>query len=216
MLNLVALESHLNHCAVVGESIGNVPDGFLEILRERNVHSLSVLWAERYDSGWGDFISPSGYPATAFTSVGTHDMAPLRMWWFGYDIELSRSLGLIATEEDKQNAYHKRELDRWKLLFALDSNAVWPQDNLRKANYIYGEAYPEGIEEAVHRFVSRSASQVFLAQLEDILHVEKLQNLPGTDRDKHPNWRRKLPVDLEKLENDIAYIRNIAAIKKER
>ncbi len=137
------------------------------------------------------------------------------MWWFGYDIEVMASLSLMS-EDDKNGAYHKRELDRWKLLSALDNNGCWPEDNLRKDNYIYGQAYPEGIEEAVHRFAARTASKVFLAQLEDILHVEKLQNLPGTDRDKHPNWRRKLPVSLERLESDIAYIRNINAIRRER
>ncbi|MBR3502442.1 MAG: hypothetical protein IKO06_06010, partial [Alphaproteobacteria bacterium] len=57
------------------------------------------------------------------------------------------------------------------------------------------------ITEAVEKFVSQSASEVYLAQLEDIFGVEVLQNLPGTDRDKHPNWRRKLPVCLEDLEN---------------
>ncbi|MGN0914402.1 MAG: 4-alpha-glucanotransferase [Alphaproteobacteria bacterium] len=216
MLNIVAIESHLNKCTVVGESIGNVPEGFLDKLKEKNIYSLSVLWAERKDAGWGDFNSPSEYPVKAFTSVGTHDMAPLRMWWFGYDIEQQRRLGMIENDEAKHQAYHKREVDRWKLLFALDSNGVWPEDNQRMDNYIYGQGYPQGIEEAVHRFVSRSASKVFLAQPEDILHVEKLQNLPGTDRDKHPNWRRKLPVTLEKLEGDIAYIRNINAIRRER
>lgn len=216
MLNIVAIESHLNKCVVVGESIGNVPEGFLEALFRKNIHPLSVLWAERKDAGWGDFNSPSEYLSDAFTSVGTHDMAPLRMWWFGYDISQMRSLGIIDNDAAKEQAYHQRELDRWKLLFALDSNNVWPQDNLRKNNYIYGEGYPEGIEEAVHRFVARSRSLVFLAQLEDILHVEKMQNLPGTDYDRHPNWRRKLPVALEHLESDPAFIRNIAAIHKER
>ncbi len=215
MLNIVAIESYRNQCQIVGESIGNVPEGFLETLAEKNIFALSVLWAERKDAGWGDFNSPSEYPVAAFTSVGTHDMAPLRMWWFGYDIEVMASLGLMS-EDDKNGAYHKRELDRWKLLSALDNNGCWPEDNLRKDNYIYGQAYPEGIEEAVHRFAARTASKVFLAQLEDILHVEKLQNLPGTDRDKHPNWRRKLPVSLERLESDIAYIRNINAIRRER
>ena len=47
MLNIVALESHLNQCMIVGESIGNVPDGFIDTLRARNVYSLGVLWAER-------------------------------------------------------------------------------------------------------------------------------------------------------------------------
>lgn len=216
MLNIVALESYLNKCAIVGESIGNVPDGFIEALRCKNIYSLSVLWAERKDGGWGAFNSPEEYPADAFTSVGTHDMAPLRMWWFGYDIEQAFRLGMIRNEEERTDAYKKREADRWKLLQALDESCVWPEDNPRKGNYIYGEAYPEGIEEAVHRFVAKSRSVVFLAQPEDILHVEKMQNLPGTDYDKHPNWRRKLPVSLEKLENDIAFIRNIAAIHRER
>jgi 4-alpha-glucanotransferase len=43
-----------------------------------------------------------------------------------------------------------------------------------------------------------------------------MQNLPGTDRDKHPNWRRKLTVDLEDLPNDIAFVRCVKAIKNER
>ena len=216
MLNIVALESHLNRCMIVGESIGNVPDGFMDTLRARNVYSLGVLWAERFDAGWGDFRSPQQYPEYAFTSIGTHDMAPLRMWWFGYDIALMRSLNIIDNDEAQSQAYKKRETDRWKLLKVLDNNGVWPEDNLRRGDYIFGEAYPEGIEEAVHRFAARSVYKVFLAQPEDIFHVEKMQNLPGVDRDKHPNWRRKLPVNLEKFETDIAYIRNIKAIRRER
>ncbi len=216
MLNIVALESKLNKCVIVGESIGNVPAGFLEALSAKNIYSLSILWAERWDSGWGDFKQPEFYPKDAFASLATHDIAPLKMWWFGYDIELSSSLGLIANEKEKTDCYHKRENDRIKLLKALDEAQVWPQDKLRSGDYIYGERYPEGIEEACERFMSKTASPVFLSQLEDILHVEKMQNLPGTDRDKHPNWRRRIPVDLEDLSNDIAYIRCVEAIKKER
>ena len=215
MLNIVALESMRNQCQIVGESIGNVPEGFIEALEAKNIYALSVLWAERKDAGWGDFNSPWEYPLKAFMSVGTHDMSPLRMWWFGYDIALMHDLNMM-TEEEKNGAYHKREQDRWRLLHVLDINGCWPEDNLRKGDYLYGEAYPEGIEEAVHTFADKTNSKVFLAQLEDILHVEKMQNLPGTDIDKHPNWRRKLPVALERLEGDIAYIRNINAIHKAR
>ncbi len=216
MLNIVALESCLNKCMIVGESIGNVPAGFLEALAEKNIYSLSVLWAERWDSGWGDFRQPEFYPDNAFASVATHDIAPLKMWWFGYDIELSANLGLIANDGEKLSAYHKREVDRQKLLNALDMAGVWPVDKPRSGDYIYGENYPEGIEEAVEAFVAKSASPVYLAQLEDILHITEMQNLPGTDRDKHPNWRRKLTVDLEDLPNDIAYIRCVKAIKSKR
>ncbi len=216
MLNIVAIESYLNKCIIVGESIGNVPEGFLDKIAAKNIYSMSVLWAERWDSGWGDFKQPYQYPEKVFSSVGTHDMAPLKMWWFGYDISLSRKLGIMKNDEEMNNAYHKRETDRWKLLKALDEAGVWPEDNPRHGDYIYGENYPEGIEEAVHRYMAKTNSTVFLLQPEDIFQVEQLQNLPGTDRDKHPNWRRKLPINLEDMEYDIAYIRNLTAIKKER
>lgn len=215
MINIVMIESVLNKCLIVGESIGNVPEGFLEKLESANIKSLSVLWAERYDVGWGDFVEPAKYPLDSFVSIGTHDMAPLKMWWFGYDIELSYKTGLTS-EQDKLDAYRKRENDRGKLLYALDREGVWPEDKPRSGNYIYGEQYPEGVEEAVHRYISRTPSKVFLAGLEDIFQVEKMQNLPGTDRDKHPNWRRKIPVDLEDFTGNIMFNRNINAIKKER
>lgn len=216
MLNLVALESELNHCVVVGESIGNVPEGFLDRLAEKNIYSLSVLWAERWNIGAGDFKHPEFYPANAVTSIGTHDMAPLKMWWFGYDIETNFQMGIIPSEAEKTAAYHKREDERRRLLKVLDETQVWPEDKYRHGDYIYGEGYPEGIEEALERFMARTASPVYLAQLEDILHVTVMQNLPGTDRDKHPNWRRKIPVELEKLASDIAFVRCMAAIHRER
>lgn len=216
MLNIVALESRLNKCMIVGESIGNVPPGFIETIQSRGIYALSVLWAERWDFGAGDFKAPEQYPQNAFTLVGTHDMAPLKMWWFGYDIALNFSVGIIKNATGRDAAYHQREADRGRLLAVLDRAGVWPADKPRSGDYLFGEKYPEGIEEAVERFMSQTSSPVFLAQLEDILHVETRQNLPGTDRDKHPNWRHKLPVNLEDLANDGAYIRCVAAIRKER
>ena len=216
MLNIVALESYINQCSVVGESLGNVPGGFLEALEDKNIYALCVLWLERYNDGWGDFKRPEAYSSRAFSSIGTHDMPPLKMWWFGYDIELSYQLGIIESEEKKNAEYKCRESDRWHLLKILDESGVWPQDNLRKGNYIYGEGYPEGIEEATNAYMAQTACPVFLAELENILSVEKRQNLPGTDRDQHPNWRRRLPIDLEKLADNISFVRNVKAISSIR
>lgn len=215
MLGLLALESHLHKCAVVGESIGNVPGGFLDKLNEYNIYSISVLWAERWDAGYGNFKMSKDYPVNSFVSVGTHDMPPLKMWWFGYDIELMRKLNL-TTDADKFEAYKRREQDRFMLLDALDFNGVWPEDNLRKANYLYGEGYPEGIVEATHKLVAQSPSKVVLVQLEDIMGVDRLQNLPGTDREQYPNWRSRLPINLEDLESLSDYVRNVNAISQAR
>lgn len=215
MLDLLALESHLHKCTIVGESIGNVPEGFLDKLKAKGIYSISVVWAERWNDGNGDFKMPEAYPENAFVSVGTHDMPPLKMWWFGYDIELSRSLNLI-TDDEKYQQYKVREADRYKLLSALDFNKTWPSDNLRKGNYVYGEGYPEGIEEALHTLLSKTSSKVVLLQPEDIFGVDKRQNFPGTDVDKYPNWRRRLPINVEDMESGEAYKRNIAAVKKFR
>ena len=55
-----------------------------------------------------------------------------------------------------------------------------------------------------------------MLQLEDILGVTELQNLPGTDRDTYPNWRHKLPIELEDLAQDERFVRNINAVLNER
>lgn len=212
MLNLVVLESYLNKCMVVGESIGNVPDGFIEKIHERGIYSLSVLWAERWN-GAGDFKQPCDFTKRAFCSVGTHDMAPLKMRWFGYDIETMFQLKMIS-EDERNNQYKGREDERCKLLHALDAAGVWPEDKPRQGDCLFGEGYPNGILEAVEKYVSRSQCEVYLMQLEDVFGVTELQNLPGTDRDKHPNWRRKLPVNIEDYEQNEDFVRAIRAVER--
>lgn len=215
MLHLLALESHLHQCVVVGESIGNVPTGFLDKLRTYGIYAISVLWSERWNAGYGDFKMPRDFPQNAFVSVGTHDMPPLKMWWFGYEIEVMHRLNMI-TDADMHEAYKRREADRRMLLAALDFNNTWPEDKKRQGDYLYGENYPEGIDEAVHCLLARSESKVVMIQPEDVLHVDRLQNLPGTDRDKYPNWRSRLPIDLEDWETLDNYCRNVAMMQKAR
>ncbi len=214
MLNILALESHLNKCVVVGECIGNVAGGFKEMLTSRNIYSLGVLWVERNDEN-GTLKAPHEYEAKYFASVGTHDMPPLKAWWYGTEIGIMKDLGLF-TEEEARGGYGWREHERRLLLSALDNERVWPEDRYRHSDYLYGDGYPEGIEEAVHSYMAKTNSEVFMLQPEDIFQSMKVQNLPGTDIDKYPNWRSKLPVDIEDMASSEAYHRNIGAVKKWR
>ena len=214
MMNIVALESHLNKCMVVGECIGNVENGFNQLLLDRNIYMLGVLWSERQDDGIS-LKKPYEYEDKYFASVGTHDMPPLKAWWFGLEIAKMKELKLF-NEEEARNAYYQRENERRNLLRCLDEEGVWPSDNYRKSDYIYGEGYPEGIEEAVHGYMAKTNSEVFIIQLEDVFKSQKLQNLPGTDVDKHPNWRKRLTVDLEDMKDNENYIRNMNIVKKWR
>lgn len=214
MFNLLALESYLNKCIVVGECIGNVADGFKDMLAERNIYSLGVLWNERESSGFA-FKTPSEYEHLYFASVGTHDMPPLKAWWFGTEIGLMKDLKMFTSDEATA-AYKCREHERWLLLNALDNEGVWPEDKRRQGDYLFGEGFPEGIEEAVHGYMAKSNSVVFMLQPEDVFQSMRIQNLPGTDIDKYPNWRTKLPVDVEDMQNSEAYHRNINVVKKWR
>lgn len=213
MFNIVALESYLNKCVVVGECIGNVAGGFQERLTARNIYSLGVLWTERHDDS--TFKKPYEYAEKYFASVGTHDMPPLKAWWFGQEIAIMKNLGLF-TENEANDRYKMREYERRILLNVLDQESVWPADKYRQADYLYGEGFPEGIEEAVHAYMAKTNSEVLLFQPEEIFQSMKIQNLPGTDIDKYPNWRSKLPIDIEDIAYSEAYQRNIRAVKKWR
>lgn len=214
MMNILAIESHLNKCVVVGECIGNVEEGFQQMLTAKNIYSLGVLWAERKDA-CGTMKEPSEYESKYFASVGTHDMSPLKAWWFGSEISIMKNLGFYDDEATRR-AFCHRENERRLLLSALDKENVWPSDKYRCSDYMYGEGYPEGIEEAVHAFMAKSNSEVFMLQLEDVFQSMKIQNLPGTDIDKYPNWRSRLPIDIEEISSSDAYHRNIDVVKKWR
>ena len=214
MMNILALESYLNKCVVVGECIGNVEAGYTESLLSRGIYLLGVLWSERKDEN-GTMKAPDEYEEKYFASVGTHDMPPLKAWWFGREIATMRNLGLYS-EEDMVSAYHWREHERRLLLGALDKENVWPKDNLRHGDYLYGEAYPEGIDEAVHAYMAKTKSEVLLLMPEDIFQSEKIQNLPGTDVDKFPNWRAKQVIDIEDIADSEAFHRHINIVKKYR
>jgi 4-alpha-glucanotransferase len=142
-------------------------------------------------------------------------MAPLKAWWYGSDVGIMRDLGLFS-EEEMRNGYNWREHERRLLLSALDAENVWPEDRRRRSDYLYGDGYPEGMEEAVHAYMSKTNSEVFMLQPEDIFQSMKIQNLPGTDIDKYPNWRSRLPVDIEDIAQSEAYHRNINAVKRFR
>ena len=214
MANILALESHLNQCAVVGECIGNVEEGYTKSLLDKGLYLLGVLWCERKDEN-GTMKAPHEYEEKYFSSVGTHDMPPLKAWWFGREIDVMHKLGLYS-EEEMRSAYRWREHERRLLLEALDREGVWPQDNLRKGSYLYGEGFPEGMDEAVHAYMAKTKSDVFLLMLEDIFQSERIQNLPGTDVEQYPNWCAKQVVDLEDMKDSEMYQRHMHIVKQYR
>jgi (1->4)-alpha-D-glucan 1-alpha-D-glucosylmutase len=68
---------------------------------------------------------------------------------------------------------------------------------------------------AVHRYLARCHSKIVLVQIEDTLLQLDQVNLPGTT-DAHPNWRRKLPRDIEQWHGDAPMAELARAMASER
>ena len=58
---------------------------------------------------------------------------------------------------------------------------------------------------AVHTYLARTPCKLLMVQLEDVLGQFNQVNLPGTSG-QHPNWRRKLTLDLERWPRDHGFV----------
>ncbi|MGB5081021.1 MAG: 4-alpha-glucanotransferase, partial [Burkholderiales bacterium] len=196
LLGILALESVRNRCLVIGEDLGTVPDHFRETLRREGVLSFRPMFFERRPDE--EFESPGNYPQSAVATVGTHDLPTLKGFWQGFDLELRTRLGLFPDEARRGAEVTARARDRLRLLAALEREGLLPE-GMRGAGP--ETEYSDELSLAVHRFLARSRSKLLLAQLEDVLGQLEQVNLPGTI-DQHPNWRRKLSIELEDLPSD--------------
>ena len=59
------------------------------------------------------------------------------------------------------------------------------------------------------KFLAQTRSRLLAISLEDLLGVIDQPNIPGTV-DEHPNWRRRLPLDID----EIAAAIDIAMLKE--
>jgi 4-alpha-glucanotransferase len=187
LLEVLARESNRNRCAVVGEDLGTVPEGFRERMQTARALSSRLFYFER---DWNDrtFLPPERYPRLAAASIGTHDLPTLAGWWTG-----------------DRNAGEDREGDRYRLVDALErAAAVDAAGALRlRADAQRGGtvgAFPE-LAFAAHRFLALTPSMLSVVSLDDVLCETQAINVPGTF-DEHPNWRRKVSLPLESIEAD--------------
>jgi glycogen operon protein len=188
LLGLVALESQRAACAVVGEDLGTVPQGFSEKLRRSDILGMRVLWFERRE---GEFTKPGEYPALSVACVTTHDLPTLVGWWSGADVAERLGLGMIDLEEADRRIV-ERLAEKHTLVDALAAHGLIddPPD--------FAAPPSDAVAAAVHAFLSSTGSLFASAQADDLAGERIATNLPGTDRER-PNWRRKLPLDVEAL-----------------
>ncbi len=197
LLRLVALESRRQRCAVIGEDLGTVPEGFRETMQQASVLSYRVFVFER--RGDGSFIPPGDYPPLAAASAATHDLATLKGFWLGRDIAWRHRLGLYPDMAAEAGEAEDRRRDRHLLLEALGREGLLAPE--RFGAFLSGDgepAYTEELGEAILAYLARARSRLTLVQIEDVAGEGEQANLPGTT-EAHPNWRRRLSLRLEDL-----------------
>ena len=74
---------------------------------------------------------------------------------------------------------------------------------------------PESLAVALHVAVARSPSRLLVVQAEDLTGAIEQVNIPGTTTE-HPNWRRKLAVELEELPDSPLFRAITEALRGER
>jgi 4-alpha-glucanotransferase len=74
---------------------------------------------------------------------------------------------------------------------------------------------PENLAVAMSRFLARTPCRLVAIQLEDLAAMKERMNLPGTV-DEQPNWRRKLPLNLDALFQSRNLIAITTAVAEER
>jgi 4-alpha-glucanotransferase len=184
LLAVTAQESVAHRCVVIGEDLGTVPEGFREQMADWGIWSYLVMMFERDDRG--SFRGVDHYAPNALVTFNTHDLSTYAGWRCFSDLALKRSLGIDPGESDDA---------RWHALAMLT-------DILRHHAIDGHDLY------AVVKFLAQTRSRLLAISLEDLLGVIEQPNIPGTI-DEHPNWRRRLPLDIDEMAAAI----DLAALK---
>lgn len=179
---LLALESHRQKTAVVGEDLGTVPAGVRTSMRRHGVARTSVLLgALRPGARTLEVDIPDG----AFVTLETHDMFPLAGFLHGDDIEARVETGQLDGAAARREAAARR-----RLVARLARRSGTPEVDI--------DAAAPAILAGCLVSLARSAAGMVLVNLEDLLLERRPQNVPGTGV-AHGNWRRKVAVALEDL-----------------
>ena len=192
IFRIIALESHRNHCVVIGEDLGTVPAGFDKIMEEAGLLSYKVLFFERWESGL--YKRPELYPEQSMATVSTHDLHTLKGWWTGRDLEWRKDLDLYPNEEMRLTEESNRPNDHQALIdamteYGLINGTFKDLDDSQRMHKL---------SLAVQKFLGESNSAIQLIPLEDALELEEQVNIPGTT-EEHPNWKRKLPISVRAI-----------------
>jgi (1->4)-alpha-D-glucan 1-alpha-D-glucosylmutase len=211
LLGILALESQRNRCLVIGEDLGTVPDALREALRPLGVLSYRLLYFEK--DAAGNFKAPPAFEDQAVVMASTHDLPTLAGFWAGTDLEQRQRLDLFPSPGRYEQQLIGRAEDRARLLLALQHEGLLPEG--MSADPVSLPELTPALSRALHRYLARTPARVLMIQPQDLLGEMEQVNLPGTTIE-HPNWRRRLWLEIEQWGEDADIAALMEAMRAER
>ena len=126
---------------------------------------------------------------------------------------MRESLKLYPSEELGPQQRELRRCDREQILAALAREGLVDTD-ARQAQASSTQLSTESLL-AIQSFLARSRACLMIVQLEDMLGQVQQVNLPGTI-DAYPNWRQKIPLNVEDWRSHADMQRIAEAVERER
>lgn len=232
LMAMVALESHLHKTMIIGEDLGEVPNGFREKLEDFGILSYRVLpfereWGFLGGNGSNAMHLPNEYPRASVCATSTHDTPTLMGQWNVQDIYQKQMFGFLS-QEQANDKFEQYATQREALNWALSETGSWEQVGGKPSQNPRQEAsnIPEKYVQAVADYLGRSNSAVMLIPFADIFCTKEMGNIPGikemdmSDKavtldipsDKaYPNWRKKMHIPVEHMDK-VSEFREITSI----
>lgn len=214
MLRTLSAVSQSHRTMIIGEDLGVVPPGFREAMQKSEIQSYRVFFFERDEDYF--YFPPENYPREALACVSIHDLHTLAGWWSGHDIDVRYQIGMLE-EVDLGRVREFRAHQRRRALGLLAEKGLMPDEMgaVMRGAAEPPKTLPQNVAVGFHRLLARTPSRLFVVQAEDLTGALDQVNIPGTVAE-HPNWRRKLAVDLEAIPSEPLFAAITAALREER
>jgi 4-alpha-glucanotransferase len=183
---VLAIESQLEGCTVVGEDLGTVPPIVREVMDQRGVMRMYV---GQFENSAESTPPVNQVAPNMVASLNTHDTPTFYGFWQGRDQVVRRELGLLdkqglATELEARGRTRRALVRHFGLQKGLEEVEL-----------------AEAILESWLAFLAASEADCMIINLEDLWLEGSPQNVPGTSTGR-PNWRRKCRLAFEEFDSD--------------
>ena len=153
------------------------------------------------------------YKTRALTCISNHDIPTLRAWWNCSDLDLRQSLSIYDAARTAQEKLARHE-DKLALLNTLQHIGEAPYGV--NPSDLSSMGYSRELMEKIHYYLGKTASQIVVIQLEDVLELDTPVNVPGTSSE-YRNWSRKLTRNISEIltsEENRVLFKNLGLTRK--